>query len=94
MVSTRQDIFSIIKCGPGGKREMMRGHELQSHWGQQSLAEKSHRKRHECLDEAVSTCSEPGTDKAGSACVTSVSVLCCQLWVRRGWELPSHKETY
>lgn len=27
----------------------------------------------------MSTCTEPGADRAGSACVTSISVLCCQL---------------
>lgn len=72
---------------------MMGGPQLQSHRGQQSLAEKPHRKRHEPLDGAVSTCSVPGTDTAGSACVTSASVLCRQLQVPRRWELPSHRET-
>lgn len=72
---------------------MMGGPQLQSHRGQQSLAAKSHRKRHEPLDGAVSTCSVPGTDTAGSACVTSASVLCRQLQVPGRWELPSHRET-
>lgn len=71
----------------------MGGTQLQTHWRQQSLAAKSHRKMLEPLDGAASACSVPGTDKAGSACVTSVSVLCCQLQVCGGWKLPSHKET-
>lgn len=36
----------------------------------------------------MSTCSVPSTDKAGSACVTSASVLCCQLQVHGGVGTP------